>query len=262
MIHTALSATHMVDISLRDPGGGEMIKVRLQGTKEDMEWLEKQLSECPEVKITESSETFSNKGTSNAEILIKEGTSCLSDVIASREDVFDYLTKRGFSQEKAFEIAERVRKGRALTTEDKELMLQNNVPNWYVESCDKIKYLFPRSHSISYIVQLWELAYFKIHYPKSFYDEFFRMKKFGSLNDAINQGYESFCEYSNEMLSGFGRHELTIREYEAILLAQEMYARGAEFNTFMFTCTNCITYYLNKTRTYLSQLWNNIIRLF
>ena len=64
MIHTTLSATHMVDISLRDPGGGEMIKVRLQGTKEDMEWLEKQLSECPEVKITESSETFGNKGTS------------------------------------------------------------------------------------------------------------------------------------------------------------------------------------------------------
>lgn len=64
MIHTALSATHIVDILLRDPGGGEMIKVRLQGTKEDMEQLEKQLSECPEVKITESSETFSNKGTS------------------------------------------------------------------------------------------------------------------------------------------------------------------------------------------------------
>lgn len=64
MIHTALSATHIVDISLRDPGGGEMIKVRLQETKEDMEQLEKQLSECPEVKITESSETFSNKGTS------------------------------------------------------------------------------------------------------------------------------------------------------------------------------------------------------
>ena len=63
MINTALSATHMVDISLRDPGGGEMIKVRLQGTKEDMEWLEKQLSECPGIKISQSSETFSNKGT-------------------------------------------------------------------------------------------------------------------------------------------------------------------------------------------------------
>jgi hypothetical protein len=63
MLHTALSATHMVDISLRDPGGGEMIKVRLQGTKEDMEWLEKQLSECPEIKISQSSEPFSNKGT-------------------------------------------------------------------------------------------------------------------------------------------------------------------------------------------------------
>ena len=61
--HTALSATHMVDISLRDPGGGEMVKVRLQGTKEDMEWLEKQLKECPEIQITESSEPFSNKGT-------------------------------------------------------------------------------------------------------------------------------------------------------------------------------------------------------
>lgn len=63
MLHTALSATHMVDISLRDPGGGEMIKVRLQGTKEDMEWLEKQLSECPEIKISQISEAFSNKGT-------------------------------------------------------------------------------------------------------------------------------------------------------------------------------------------------------
>ncbi|MFR3728304.1 hypothetical protein [Lacrimispora sp.] len=63
MLHTALSATHMVDISLRDPGGGEMIKVRLQGTKEDMEWLEKQLSECPQIKISQRSETFSNKGT-------------------------------------------------------------------------------------------------------------------------------------------------------------------------------------------------------
>jgi hypothetical protein len=63
MKHTALSATHMVNISLRDPGGGEMIKVRLQGTKEDLEWLETKLKDCPEVRITESSEVFSNKGT-------------------------------------------------------------------------------------------------------------------------------------------------------------------------------------------------------
>ena len=63
MLHTALSATHMVDISLRDPGGGEMIKVRLQGTKEDMDWLGKQLSECPEIKFSQVWETFSNKGT-------------------------------------------------------------------------------------------------------------------------------------------------------------------------------------------------------
>ena len=63
MNHTALSATHMVDISLEDPGGGEMIKVRLQGTKVDFEWIENQLAECPKVKITESSDTYSNKGT-------------------------------------------------------------------------------------------------------------------------------------------------------------------------------------------------------
>lgn len=63
MNNTALSATHMVNISLGNPGGGEMVKVRLQGTKEDMEWLEKQLKGCPEIQITESSETFSNKGT-------------------------------------------------------------------------------------------------------------------------------------------------------------------------------------------------------
>ena len=63
MNNTALSATHMVNIPLRDPGGGEMVKVRLQGTKEDMEWLEEQLRECTEIKITESSQPFSNKGT-------------------------------------------------------------------------------------------------------------------------------------------------------------------------------------------------------
>ena len=63
MNHTALSAAHMVDISLRDPGGGEMIKVRLQGTKEDMDWLEKQLKSCSQVKITESSDMYQNKGT-------------------------------------------------------------------------------------------------------------------------------------------------------------------------------------------------------
>ena len=63
MNNTALSATHMVNIPLRDPGGGEMVKVRLQGTKEDMEWLEEQLRECTEIKITESSQPLSNKGT-------------------------------------------------------------------------------------------------------------------------------------------------------------------------------------------------------
>ncbi len=63
MNNTALSATHMANISLRDLGGGEMVKVRLQGTKDDMEWLEKKLKDCPEIQITESSEPFSNKGT-------------------------------------------------------------------------------------------------------------------------------------------------------------------------------------------------------
>lgn len=64
MLHTALSATHMVDASIDDTGGGEMVKVRLQETKEDMEWLESQLEDCQHVKITESSATFGNKGTS------------------------------------------------------------------------------------------------------------------------------------------------------------------------------------------------------
>lgn len=74
-------------------------------------------------------------------------------------------------------------------------MTQLQIPAWYIESCEKIKCLFPRSHSISYIVKLWKLAYFKIHYPKSFYEEFFKLKQFDGLNDAINQGHEAFCEY-------------------------------------------------------------------
>lgn len=197
-------------------------------------WIQQVLLKAPVesfIDVVKVSGLAHGTGTwiNNADFLIGDGTASLQEVIASREDIFDYLIGAGVEEGKAFEIAERIRKGRGLAPADKDFMLQMRIPAWYIESCEKIKYLFPRAHIISYIVQLWKLAYFKIHYPKSFYEEYFKLKKFDGLCDAINQGYKAFCEYSNEMLSGYGRHELTMREYEGILLAQEMYARGAEF---------------------------------
>lgn len=166
--------------------------------------------------------------TDNAEVLINEGIATLDEVITCRDDVFDYLVEKGIYEEQAFYITERVRKGKGLTEDDRILLIERGVPDWYIESCGKIRYLFPKAHSISYIIKLWRLAYFKIHYPREFYEEYFRVKDFGELNTAINEGYQAFCRYAEGKMLDDG---MLSREYAAILLAKEMYARGAEFVT-------------------------------
>ena len=133
----------------------------------------------------------------NAEILLKEG-GALSDAIATREDIFDYLVMKGLSKKDAYCITEQVRKGKGVREKDEELMKANEVPEWYINSCKKIQYLFPRTHCISYALNLWKLAYIKIHYPKEFYEEYFKVYKFDGLNEAISKGYEAFVEYANK----------------------------------------------------------------
>ena len=90
-----------------------------------------------------------------------------------------------------------MRKGKRINEKDEKLMIANDVPEWYIGSCKKIHYLFPRTQCISYTLNLWKLAYFKIHYPDEFYEEYFKIYRFDELNDAISRGYKAFfriCE--------------------------------------------------------------------
>lgn len=114
----------------------------------------------------------------NADILVKNKIAALSNVISSRDDVMLYLMKKGIDRKTAFEIADKVRKGqyfvntkRKITQVDNEikLMLNSGVPKWYIESCEKVQYLFPRAHAASYVIQSYREAYYKAHYPLEFY---------------------------------------------------------------------------------------------
>lgn len=104
----------------------------------------------------------------NGEYAIEDGVK-LSDLISTRDDIAIYLERCGYDRREAFKIAERVRKGKGLTEEQEEEMYQKGIPDWYIESCNTVKYLFPRAHALSYVLLAYRVAYFKAHRPLEFY---------------------------------------------------------------------------------------------
>lgn len=123
------------------------------------------------VKVT-SMAHGTNAWKDNAETLINNGTSNLSEIVSNRDDLFDILVNHNVSKNEAYEIMEDVRKGKGISKcskyYDYELLLKSGIPEWLIDSCNKIKYLFPRAHAISYTLLAWKLIWFKIHYKKDY----------------------------------------------------------------------------------------------
>ncbi|WP_033159653.1 PolC-type DNA polymerase III [Mycoplasmoides alvi] len=112
----------------------------------------------------------------NAQTLIQKNNLQLNEVIACRDDIMTYLKKCGLTANDAFNIMELVRKGKSLSIKLINLMKEHNVPNWYIDSCKKIKYMFPKAHAAAYVLMAWRIAWFKINHPLEYYATLYSIK--------------------------------------------------------------------------------------
>ncbi|MBQ0026688.1 MAG: PolC-type DNA polymerase III, partial [Lachnospiraceae bacterium] len=174
----------------------------------------------------------------NARDLILSGTVTLQTAICTRDDIMLYLIRKGLPPEKAFDIMECVRKGKvangAISEEQSaeycKLMKDNDVPDWYIGSCQKIKYMFPKAHAVAYVMMAWRVAYYKVHYPLEYYASYFSIRA-----DGMN--YETMCQGADVLarkIADYRQRRDTLSDKEKIELrdmriAEEMYARGIEF---------------------------------
>src|SRR5690625_3100721 len=135
----------------------------------------------------------------NAQELINEGICELPDVIGCRDDIMVYLMHQGVEASLAFTIMESVRRGRGLQEEWIEEMKKNGVPNWYIESCKKIKYMFPKAHAAAYVLMAVRIAYFKVYYPIYFYAAYFSIRARDFELETMLKGSDAIRERIHEI---------------------------------------------------------------
>ncbi|MBS4539886.1 PolC-type DNA polymerase III [Clostridium sp. D2Q-11] len=167
----------------------------------------------------------------NAQDLVINGVTTLKEVISTRDDIMMYLIYNGLDKKKSFKIMEKVRKGKGLTEEEEEYMRDNNIPEWYIDSCKKIKYMFPKAHAVAYVMMSFRIAYFKVHHPEAFYATYFTMKATDFDAELITKGTDTIKSKINE-IEELGNNK-TAKEKNLLTVlevALEMYARGYTFN--------------------------------
>mgnify|MGYP004651218743 FL=1 len=171
----------------------------------------------------------------NAQDLINQGVVTLSESICCRDDIMIYLINKGLPPNPAFKIMETVRKGKALKDPEKwaeyvALMKEHDVPDWYIKSCEKIKYMFPKAHAAAYVTMAFRIAWFKVHIPKAYYAAYFsiRAKQFDS--DAMCHGAETVKNKMKEIdLAGNLAANKDKEMYPVLELVLEMNERGIDF---------------------------------
>lgn len=167
----------------------------------------------------------------NAQELVRSKVTTLKEVISTRDDIMNYLMLKGVKPKTSFKIMENVRKGKGLTEEHIEDMKAHSVPQWYIESCQKIKYMFPKAHAAAYVMMSFRVAYYKVHHKEAFYATFFTTKIDDFDADIICRGKEHVLEKIKE-LESLGNNATTKEKGMMIVLevAYEMFSRGVEMD--------------------------------
>ena len=164
----------------------------------------------------------------NAQYFIKEGYTTLRDCIATRDDIMVYLMYKGVAPKTAFTIMESVRKGKGLTEEFEKTMKENNVEDWYIESCKRIKYMFPKGHAVAYVMMAVRVAYYKVYYPLAYYATYFTVRGADDFDaDLICKG-ETAVHARLQELYELG-NQATVKDKGLITVLElsfEMYKRG------------------------------------
>ena len=166
----------------------------------------------------------------NAQTLIQEGKATISTAICTRDDIMIYLIEKGLDSEQSFTIMESVRKGKGLKSEWETEMTNHGVPDWYIWSCKKIKYMFPKAHAAAYVMMAYRIAWFKINRPLAYYAAYFSIRASGF-------DYELMCLGEERLLMHMKDYEKRMDtlskkeqdEYKDMKVVREMYARGFEF---------------------------------
>ena len=166
----------------------------------------------------------------NAQELVKSGKATISTAICTRDDIMIYLINKGVESALAFTIMESVRKGKGLKPEWEEAMKAQDVPDWYIWSCKKISYMFPKAHAAAYVMMAYRIAYCKINYPLAYYAAYFGIRADAFSYALMCQGKETL-NYHIKQYKSKG-DQLSKKEQDVLKdmkIVQEMYARGFEF---------------------------------
>ncbi|AAT27543.1 PolC-type DNA polymerase III [[Mycoplasma] mobile] len=188
----------------------------------------------------------------NAEDLILKKNLQLKDIISCRDDIMVFLITKGVNELKAFQIMENVRKGKGLNSEEEQLLKAHKVSDWYIDSLNKIKYMFPKAHAAAYVMMAWRIAWFKLYYPLEFYASYFTtradfidIKIMSSTKKTISEKLSDFKRRRNSK----GEDKLSAKEQGLITvleIAEEMYARGFKISKISINKSEATNWIIDK----------------
>ena len=169
----------------------------------------------------------------NAESLIQAGTCTLSEVIGCRDDIMTYLLAKKLEPLMSFKIMESVRKGKGLSAEQEAAMREHDVPDWYIDSCKKIKYMFPKAHAVAYVMMAVRIAWYKVHEPWNFYVQYLTLRCDAYEIETMSRGIEAVRARMNDIQTRLADRtsaaSVSNKEkalFDTLEVCEEMYARG------------------------------------